>query len=462
MSTNRERAAIVATRRFGLGAAPGEIARLRDDPQGAVLAQLDPAAALLQGPELMNSAEAIREIWAYFDELQRLRDAPPPKMKADGSDKATPPAVPVPQQLFGKDMSARLDRQIATTTPFVERLVNFWSNHFCIAVGKGPLVRALGGAYEREVIRPHVLGRFADMLAASAHHPAMLAYLDNTGSIGPTSMVGRRTGKGLNENLGREILELHTLGVDGGYGQADVTAFSSALTGWGVAGRKAKVGVPGTFQFTAAAHEPGDVTILGKTYTQSGVDQAEAALADFARHPATARHVARKFARHFVGDRVSQALIGHLETVFRDTDGDLKALAGALVGSAEAWSAPPRKVLPPWDLLIATGRLLGVGWSLADAVRMLTLFGQPLWDVPFPQGWPDDDEAWAPPAALFELLDAMSALSRRVAAGRNVPRLAEDALGPLLAPQTRQTLVRAETPEVALTLFLMSPDFLRR
>lgn len=488
MALDREREAFVAARRFGLGARPGEVASYRADPRAAVIAELDPISALLEDPRLPSSAAAFRTTWTYLAEEARLRRAPPPQVGAAAPqtiapplvalEKVTPktvtareatqkpPIVKVPpspiEAIFRDELVARLNRQVATATPFVERLVNFWSNHFCISASKNAHVKAAAGAYEREVIRPHVLGRFHDMLLASAQHPAMLYYLDNSASTGPTSPSGLRTKRGLNENLGREILELHTLGVDGGYDQADVTAFATALTGWSFSDMKAKTAEPGTFSFFAERHSPGSVRILGRNYPQTGVDQAERALADFARHPATARHIARKLVRHFVGDVTPPGLANRLAAVFRETDGDLRAITVALVEADEAWSAPPIKVLSPWELLVATGRMLGIDWNFGEANRMLFLFGQPLWNVPFPAGWPDEDETWAAPASLLELLDAVSALARRNAGDRNVPRLAEETLGPFLRARTRQTIERAETRDTALALLVMSPDFLRR
>ena len=486
MALDRERAAFVAARRFGLGARPGEIASYRSDPRAAVRAQLDPAAARLDDPKLPSSPEAFRAYWAYSNEVTRLREdykrqleastarrGPPPgwtTVEAKSDLMAEPAPVPPPpplklppavdQTLSSEELVARLERQVTTTTPLVERLVNFWSNHFCISVQKNPLVRSAAGAYEREVVRPHVLGRFHDMAVASARHPAMLVYLDNFNSIGPTSPYGLRTKRGLNENLGREIIELHTLGVDGGYTQADVTAFATALTGWSYADTKGAE--PGTFVFFADRHSPGPVRILDKDYPQPDVEQGEAALADFARHPSTARHVTRKLVRHFVGDDAAPGLADRLAGVFLETEGDLGAVTAALLDADEAWNAPPAKVLSPWDLLVATGRMLDIDWSPAEANRMLNLFGQPLWNVPFPSGWPDDDYAWAAPNALLELLSAVSTLSRRNAGDRNVLRLANDALGPFLGAQTRRTIERAETRDIGLSLLIMSPDFLKR
>ncbi len=181
-----------------------------------------------------------------------------------------------------------------------KQLVAFWSNHFCISANKGELARIWAGAFEREAIRPHVLGRFGDMLKAVEQHPAMLFFLDNQQSIGPESRAGLNRKRGLNENLAREIMELHTLGVHGGYTQEDVTSLARIITGWTFAGREGRLGSPGTFAFNANAHEPGPQKLLGKTYEDTGLGQGEAALADIAHHPSTARFVATKFVRHFV------------------------------------------------------------------------------------------------------------------------------------------------------------------
>ena len=195
---------------------------------------------------------------------------------------------------------------------FAERLVVFWSNHFCISANKGGLARMWAGSFEREAIRPHVFGRFADMLKAVEQHPAMLFFLDNQQSLGPDSRAGQNRKRGLNENLAREIMELHTLGVGGGYTQDDVTSLARIITGWTFAGRQGQLGAPGTFVFNANAHQPGPQRLLGKIYEDNGLAQGEAALADIARHPSTAKFIATKFARHFVADDPPPALVARL------------------------------------------------------------------------------------------------------------------------------------------------------
>ena len=253
-----------------------------------------------------------------------------------------PPPAPlnIIQKTFRAEALARLQRGMIADCGFTERLVAFWSNHFCISANKGGPARMWAGSFEREAIRPHVLGRFGDMLKAVEQHPAMLFFLDNQQSLGPDSRAGKNRNRGLNENLAREIMELHTLGVGGGYSQDDVTSLANIITGWTYAGRLGQLGAPGTFVFNANAHQPGAQRVMGKIYDASDVTQGEAVLADLARHPSTAKFIAGKFARHFVADDPPPALVARLADVFARTDGDLKALAMALVDSEDAWKAP--------------------------------------------------------------------------------------------------------------------------
>ena len=248
------------------------------------------------------------------------------------------------RQDYLREMSARFLNGFSTAQPLRERLVRFWSNHFVVSVSKGQTI-ALVGAFEREAIRPHVTGRFADMLQAVEHHPAMQLYLDNAQSIGPDSVAGKMVGKGLNENLGREILELHTLGVDGGYTQNDVIALAKILTGWSIdRGQPALQNRPvarffgaqridvsddapaeNGFRFYPPRHEPGEKMLLGKSYAQ-GYQGGVEALNDLARHPATAHHIATKLAMHFIADNPPDASVKRIAAAFQKTDGDLRAV----------------------------------------------------------------------------------------------------------------------------------------
>ena len=346
---------------------------------------------------------------------------------------------------------------------FTERLVVFWSNHFCISANKGGLARMWAGSFEREAIRPHVLGRFGDMLKAVEQHPAMLFFLDNQQSLGPESRAGENRKRGLNENLAREIMELHTLGVGGGYTQDDVTSLARIITGWTFAGRQGKLGTPGSFVFNANAHEPGPQRLLGKIYADNGVAQGEAALADIARHPSTAKFIATKFARHFVADDPPPALVARLQDVFRKSDGDLRALAMALVDSDEAWQAPLTKMRSPYEFLVATGRLLArIPEEPGRYLGGLNLLGQPLWSPAGPNGFPDTNAAWAAPEGMKLRLDISAQVASRL--GDNIdPRdLLELVAADAASPETRRTIERAESRQQALALLLMSPEFQRR
>jgi uncharacterized protein (DUF1800 family) len=324
-------------------------------------------------------------------------------------------------------------------------------------------VRICAGAFERDAIRPHILGHFRDMLQAVESHPAMLFYLDNQFSIGPNSAAGQRTSRGLNENLAREILELHTLGVNGGYSQADVTALARIITGWTFSGRLGRLGEAGTFVFNADAHEPGSQTLLGRPYDQEDVGKGRAALADVASHPATAQHIAYKFARHFVADDPPPALVANLATAFRSTDGDLKALALALLDAPEAWSAPCTKMRSPLEFLHAAGRIVGrMPEDPVPFVGALNILGMPLWSAPGPNGYPDTAAAWANPEGMKVRLEICVRIADRWRDTLNPLDLLDEIAGAAASAETRQAIARAESKQQGLALLLMSPEVQRR
>jgi uncharacterized protein (DUF1800 family) len=319
------------------------------------------------------------------------------------------------------------------------------------------------GSFEREAIRPHVLGRFGDMLKAVEQHPAMLFFLDNQQSLGPDSRAGQNRNRGLNENLAREIMELHTLGVGGGYTQDDVTSLARIITGWTFAGRQAQLGQPGTFVFNANAHQPGPQPVMGKTYEAGGVAQGEAVLADIARHRSTAKFIATKFARHFVADDPPPALVTRLQDSFAKTDGDLKALALTLVDSGEAWDAPLTKVRSPYEFLVASGRLLArIPEDPTRYLGGLNVLGQPLWSPAGPNGFPDTNAAWAAPEGMKLRLDIAAQIASRLAEGIDPRDLLEVAAADAASEETRRTIEHAESRQQALALLLMSPEFQRR
>jgi uncharacterized protein (DUF1800 family) len=337
-------------------------------------------------------------------------------------------------RISAAEQRAALTRRVTSDRPYVERLVAFWSNHLCVSAGAKLLVAPLAGSYEREVIRSHVLGRFEDMVLASAQHPAMLFYLDNFQSIGPGSrgsQLGRRAGagarRGLNENYARELLELHTLGVDGGYTQQDVLELARILTGWTIAGLGGPGGAtprglrapaiatgPLRFQFQQLLHEPGSKTLLGQQYPEAGVAEGERAIRALCRRPATARFIATRLATHFIADSPPQSAVERLSTVFRDSQGDLRVLADTLIDMPEAWSEDTRKFRPPQDWLVAVLRALSspeANDAVALALRQLR---QPLWSPPSPKGYPDTTQEWADPDSLLNRAELARTIARRI------------------------------------------------
>jgi uncharacterized protein (DUF1800 family) len=467
--------AVQTLHRFGLGPRRGDRERYGPNIGAALEAELAaPARALLQDSKLRSSQDALNAYHEFVAERAARKaaaaaaaESPNDMSEAEGTMRdgnagrgRRPPNVI--RDIYHAEIAARIDRAAEAEIGFVERLVAFWTNHFTISVKTNAVVRVLAGAFEREAIRPHVLGRFEDMLIAATKHPGMLRYLDNIRSIGPHSRVGQRRGKGLNENHAREILELHTVGVDGGYSQADVIAFARVLTGWTAPLRDRGPTPAGRFAFRPAWHEPGPQTVLGKSYAEAGVGQGEAVLRDLAHRPATARHLARKLARAFVADAPPERLVADLEQSFRTTGGDLKELARTLIRSDQAMLGPPGKFTSPQEFLWSAMRGLDVKVRVPAALRALRALGHQPWAAPSPAGFPDDTATWLAPDSLTNRLDfaeELAALSRSDADPRV---MAAELLGPSMPNETREAIARAESRKQALTLLLMSPDFQRR
>lgn len=462
----------LAAHRFGLGARPGELGRYGASPRAALLADIDRPAPL----------HPIFEALPSTAEVLALR----PKKKAeDLPEKDQVKFVVVGAALHQAESAARLIQAITTPTPFHERLVHHWSNHFTVSV-TNRRVMGLAGPFEREAIRPGVTGSFGDLLLASTRHPAMLVYLDNALSFGPSSTVGKRRKLGLNENLAREILELHTLGVDGGYAQADVIGLAKIITGWTVP--------PGEdgFSFVRFAHEPGEKTLLGKRYGE-GESAGVQALADLAAHPATARYVSARFARAFV-PAPPQASIDRLTERFRSTGGDLRALARAAVEDDALWTEDRRHLRTPWEFMVAVlrglgdgavrplaayveaaGKLVTNGGDLkalrgvaGDAkhgralMESLKVMGQTPFSAPSPKGWPDDDAAWTGPDAILERLEWSYSFAHNVPIRFSPLELGQGLLGGALSQSTRLAIEQAASPAQGLALLFSSPEFQRR
>jgi uncharacterized protein (DUF1800 family) len=358
-----------------------------------------------------------------------------------------------------------------------ERLVRFWSNHFAVSVDKQS--SALYAApMEREAIRVHVLGRFSDLLIAVEQHPAMLRYLDNVRSVGEQSLSAQRAREramrrdddapprraGLNENLAREILELHTLGVDGGYSQADVTELAKAITGWSLPVQQDwERGNPtSAFVFRAAAHEGGIRSVLGTRYAEAGEAQGRAILKNLARHPSTARHLSYKLARHFVGDTPPPALVERLAKTWLREEGDLRAVYRTLIGSAEAWAPDARKFKTPDDFVISAARAAGTipNERPRELLQLLTRMGQPPFNPRSPAGFADTADGWNGPDAVWKRIQAAQVLAEAAPAIQPDPMATAAAVfGDHLDDATVRALRRAESPREGMALLFASPAF---
>ena len=480
MASDPKADAALALHRFGVSPRPGSTAAIASDPRGALLADLDRAGAgRIPDADLLPSGPAWRAAFAYQEAQREARRAERAMQQANaqGAGGSSPDMKPadqlstpaalrpnsgpgVPQQIYLGEAKARFDAALGAEIGFVERLVWFWSNHFCVSADKGN-VRQICGAYEREAIRAHVLGRFGDMLLAVESHPAMLIYLDNARSIGPDSPAGLRQKRGLNENLAREILELHTLGVRSVYTQEDVTRFANVITGWTLVGMRQDPARGGEFEFNARTHQPGAQTVIGKSYPDTGAEQGRAVLAALARHPATAKHVATKLARHFVADEPPLALVERLAKRFLATQGDLKEVAKTLVTAPEAWEAPRAKLKRPGEWIIGALRAVGVTPpDIGPIMQAHNLLGEPLWRPSAPKGFTDESAPWLD--GLAQRLDIANQLARRVGGAADPREVFEESLAPIASTETRQTITRAESRPQALALLFMAPEFQRR
>ncbi len=467
----------IAANRFGLGARPGELAQIRLHPQDWLRAQLAGAPPLLTGNELRGSAETLARDMELRHELRAAKQA----AAADRNSSDTPNAASaaaalmkvgqVDRPAYIAEASARFRQAVETDRPFVERLTYFWTNHFAVSVDKN-LVLGLAGSLEREAIRPHVLGRFPDMLLAVERHPAMLLYLDNHMSVGPhsqaASLLARRQGDrhvGINENLARETLELHTLGVGGGYTQADVTSFAEVITGWSIGGEAGRLprGEPGEFMFRPELHEPGAKVMLGKRYPDTGYEQGVAVLRDLAANPSTARFIATKLARHFIADDPPPRAVAQIARAFLSSDGHLPTVYRALLESTEAWAQPLAKYKTPNDYIVSTFRGLTLPvTSTRSPLGPFEVLGQRTYSPGSPAGWPDRSADWDGASALIKRIEWADAVGQRVGSRSDAATLAPELLGDNLSSATRTAIARAASGSQAITLMLSAPEFMRR
>ena len=473
MSSPASLQAAIAAHRFGLGEASLDV--VGSDPSQWLTAQIGPADAP-RGDGLLSTRAALEHVAAEREQRKAVKNPPAGMTPEQAAAQATAGHY---REVIIADARSRLLTAATTTRPFNERLQLFWANHFTVSLAKGS-TRGLVGAFERDAIRPNISGPFEALLNASTTHPAMLRYLDNFQSAGPNSQIVARAAKraarmnegprvtGLNENLAREVLELHTLGAESArganpsYTQADVTAFARVLTGWRVGGQDTD---PAQV-FDPAWHEPGPKTLLGKTYGE-GPAALRMVLHDLALHPATAHFIATKLARHFVADEPPPAMVERLASTYLRSGAELAPVYRELIRSPEAWSPQPAKLKTPEEFVISSVRLLRLNPRLfdkgdaANAIGIITL-GQRIQAAPSPAGWSDRAEDWLGPDAVWKRIEWATRTAGRLGSSVDARSLAKQSLGPLLTPETKTQLERAADGPQALALLLMAPEFQRR
>jgi len=446
-------------------------------PAGAPTA---PPAMLdaLAGPDAMaaryplpGTAEAMARMEAFDDAARDRRRARRAQMQGAGAEaieaayKAAGDAI---NTAWAAGSAAQIACALDAPDGFRERLVFFWADHFAVAP-RGASQRELPLALMGEAIRPHVAGRFAEMLTAVVTHPAMLIYLDQVTSFGPGSVQGSRKARGLNENLARELLELHTLGVGAGYSQTDVRELAELLTGLTIR--------PGVgFRFIRQRAEPGAEIVLGESYPENredGLVPVRAALQALALRPETARHLARKLAVHFVADAPDPGLVAAMEAAWIDSGGDLLAVYAALLAHPAAWAPVGAKARQPYDFTLAGLRALGIGGAAVMALeparlRRLILgpqgvMGQPWQAPPGPDGWPEAAEDWITPQGLGARIRWAMEVPPRLVADLPDPRaFVARALGEAAGERLTWAAGAAESRPEGVGLVLASPDFNRR
>jgi uncharacterized protein (DUF1800 family) len=440
------KAAAIAANRFGFGTKPDELAAIAPDPRGWLRQQLSPVAETKQ----QGQPSAVQLI-AFF--------------KARFENKMDPGAaktyLTAARQDFRMAVARRTLDAANSARPFRERLVQFWSNHFTISVQRGDILPTVIG-FENEAIRPNIMGSFRNLLRAVATHPGMLLYLDSAQSAGPNSQMGRQKDKGLNENLAREMLELHTVGVRGGYTQTDVTEFAKILTGWSIA--RENEPNPGAFRFRPFLHEPGPKTLMNRTYREEGVEEGMKVIDDLAARPETANHLATKLARHFVADDPPQAAVDTLAATFRKTGGDLHAVSLALIDLPQIWSQPLTKVKTPNDLVTSACRAFAIDSPAAGEGILMGLkqMGHIPFGAPSPAGWPDTADDWMAPEAMMTRIEWALAAGQKLDGRFDAREVAKETIQPVASDSTLSHINNAPSSAEALALLIASPEFQRR
>ena len=433
----------IAFNRFGLGAKLGQIDTVTGTPKHWLLEQIKQPQFNFD-PALPSSNDII------------LRDAKLKKTK--GFDEKQKLRVSFFAS-FNEMVSNSLQQELTTHTGFEWRVLNFFSNHF--SVTKDDYLSAgLAPTLEREAIAPHLFGRFEDMLLAVVQHPTMLHYLDNVNSFGPNSIIGKNRNKGLNENLAREILELHTMGVNGGYTQADVIALAKGITGWSV-GNPNKKEKP-TFVYRERGHEPGNFVLLNTTHKQDGIAQGTRMLSQICNHPSTAHYICTKIAKHFVSSTPSNALVQHLTNTWTQSNGHLAQVFSALIQHEDSWKPTKAKFKTPHDYIISTVRALPKNlWPTPNKLRKtMEMFGHGPFMAGSPAGYEDSEEYWNTPSAILNRVDWVYQLVANF--NDDITPVFNSLDMSFANSETYNVIAGADTRQNALLLYFANPDFMRR
>ncbi len=451
-----------AANRFGLGASRADALAIGQDPVGWLAHQLDENQNDA-GPNVPDSVTTLAE------NLTMTMDRRQAQGRAEGDDEKIAKIErdrktyrEQARRAIVDQMGARFAYAVETPTPYRERLVHFWSNHFTVSRQGKPQLIGSCVAYENETVRVGLDGFFADMLVRVVSHPVMLMYLDNTRSVGRRSRMGRRRKMGPNENLAREVLELHTLGVNGGYDQEDVKSLAKILTGWSVGNdRLRRLGVkPGAFAFVQMMHEPGAFRLLGKKYSENGVDQGVEALRNLGNHPATARHLATKLVRHFVADEPPAKAVDKIAQVFVATQGHLPSVHKALIGLSDAWRNENKKLKTPHEYLVSVYRGLEIlpRRRVDAAVGSLRVMNHMPFNAPSPAGWPDLQSHWGSPNSLKQRIEWGIEIGRRVGSSTDLRNTSDWLVDSTASRLLLASVERAESPAQALAMLIASPD----
>lgn len=496
--------------RFGYGIRPGEA--VVDGPE-ALLAQLDAGAA--ESPRFPE--EGIEGRWRTIEEYYVTMSGIP-----KGKEARRKALRPVRKEVFyinGRDQHARVAQAVFSPHGFFERLATFWTDHFAVSVRKQRPMYLYTSLYEAEAIRKHIAGPFSELLRAAIIHPAMLTYLDQIKSMGPNSRRGTRRERGLNENLGRELLELHTLGAGSGYNQTDVRAAALVLTGLNIEKRH------GRMIFRANASEPGpiEVPFLAKSYgaKRRAVEDIHAMLDDLAAHPATAQHICRKLVVHFISDEPPVALVKTMVDAWQSSGGNLRDVYAAMLNHPAAWDDPGRKARQPFDYVVAGLRaaelpetdfgqpnrppqnetdendMMAITPDMAEkrrkraekamtadddaevqedrrtreklrprfnplTVGAIRSLGQPIWEPASPEGTEEEFSAWISSTQLVGRIEWAQRVATRVGTRIEPMTLAQTVLRDAARDDTLKVVSQAPSRRAGLSLLLASPEFNRR